>query len=303
MPVRRGQVLAAACVAAAAVLRLVLDPVLGDSVPFITLFPAVLVASAWAGPAAGVSALALGSVVAGFAWLSPARTLPAGAFPWAPPLAFLFLGGVVVAVAALLRELVDVHAMSEARARVLAHEMEHRVANVLGVVQAISRQTARNAATVAEHQASFEARIAALGRAQRLVTETRGAPPDIASLLRQVLEPFGEDRFALSGPPTAMPGELGTSLALLMHELGTNAVKHGALSAPDGRVAITWASEGERTALEWRELNGPPVAAPSRTGFGSRLLKTAFSPQQGEASIAFDPTGVRCSIRLATAAA
>jgi two-component sensor histidine kinase len=86
---------------------------------------------------------------------------------------------------------------------------------------------------------------------------------------------------------------------LLLHELSTNATKYGSLSVPRGMVAIRWEAEQNRVRLEWRELNGPPVAAPVRRGFGSRLLKTAFPAECGDASIAFDPDGVRCTVQFA----
>ncbi len=90
------------------------------------------------------------------------------------------------------------------------------------------------------------------------------------------------------GEAAGVPHEIGATLALLIHELGTNSLKYGALSVPEGTVAITWAKEGETVALDWQEHNGPKVLPPSRNGFGSRLMQTAFAPGRGEATIAFE---------------
>jgi two-component sensor histidine kinase len=293
--------LALAVMAVATALRFALNRFLDGNVPFITFFPAVLVASVWGGALAGLSALALGSLVAGYLWLTPFWSLDLNAASWAAMIAFWVLGGVLVLVASMLRALVDINIAARERADVMAHEMRHRVGNVLGVVQAIARQTARNAASVEDYQTTFEARIAALGRAQDLVAATDGLPLDLGLFIDNVLEPFDVDRFSPSGPSVALPPDLGSSLALLMHELGTNALKHGALRVPEGRVAIRWAREGGRVRLEWRESGGPPVVAPARIGFGSRLLKTAFPPNAGEAHIAYDATGVRCVIAFRAA--
>lgn len=212
--------------------------------------------------------------------------------------AFTVSASLLILIAALLRALVEAHVEAEERATILAHEMRHRVGNVLGLVQAISRQTARGVRTVEEHQTLFGARLMALGQAQALVAKNPEFPPDLEELLDRVLEPFGKDRFTLLGPRIGVRHDLGTSLALLIHELGINAMKHGALSVPEGRVAISWTSAINQVQLEWRESDGPPVAAPSRNGFGSRLLKTTFAPEQGEVSTEFKPGGLRCVVRF-----
>ena len=102
----------------------------------------------------------------------------------------------------------------------------------------------------------------------------------------------------MEGPAVIVPPHLASSCALLFYELGTNATKYGALSVPDGKVAITWIEENNSVSVNWRELNGPPVSEPSRTGFGTRLLKTAFPPNYGSAAVVYDSSGVRCSIEF-----
>ena len=179
---------------------------------------------------------------------------------------------------------------------VLAHEMTHRMRNVLGLVQGISHQTVLTSSTLSEYQRAFETRLLALARAQELIVDNSDIPTDLTALLDRALEPFGKDRFVMSGLATTVPRELASSLALLVHELGTNALKYGALCVPEGTIAISWASEQNRTRLVWKEMNGPPVAAPLREGFGTRLMKTAFPITWGSASIDFEPDGVQCQI-------
>lgn len=142
----------------------------------------------------------------------------------------------------------------------------------------------------------FTARLTALARAQQLVDENPDSPLDLLELLQYAIEPFGAERFLIEGPKVSVPHYLGSSCALLFHELGTNATKYGALSVPNGTVAINWKTEKNRVLLDWRELGGPPVVMPARAGFGSRLLKTAFPAEFGTATIVFDPDGVRCTV-------
>jgi two-component sensor histidine kinase len=205
----------------------------------------------------------------------------------------------VVVIAQMFRSLVQLHVEGEERAILLAHEIKHRANNLFGVVQAISAQTARNATFVADHQSIFMARLTALARARQLVSEDIASSPDLRAFLTHVLEPFEGGRFVLDGPPVPVPLYLGTSCALLLHELCTNATKYGALSVPDGLVSIIWAVEMKYVRLTWKERNGPPVEPPVRTGFGTRLLKTAFPAEYGQATVAFDPDCVRCIIEYA----
>jgi two-component sensor histidine kinase len=290
------------CTAAASLIRLALGPLLGDSVPFITFYPAVVVASVWGGALAGVVTLFLGSCVAVYAWFPPLPSIDFGASWWGVRIAVFWLGGgLLIIIAALLRALVYALIASEQQANLLAYETQHRARNVLGLVQAISRQTFRSACTPAEYQSIFEARLAALGRAQDLAVEQPQSAPNLVTLLNDILEPFGTERFSLDGPEFGVPHDLCLALALVVHELGTNALKYGALSVPDGSVTIDWvAAEPRQIRLRWRERNGPPVVVPPRAGFGSRLVQTAFPPGRGTASLAFEPDGVACTIYVPT---
>ncbi|MGA2044088.1 MAG: HWE histidine kinase domain-containing protein [Roseiarcus sp.] len=295
----RGQAVAVICVAAGTALRSLLDPLVHEYIPVVVFYPFVLVASVWGGSLAGLSALVLSAAVADYLWLPPLGSFAINASSAITLTAFVVVCLFGIFVASLLRALVEVHAEGEQRAILLAHEMKHRAGNLLGVVIAISGQTARGAASVAEHQALFTARLTALARAQQLGSDEAEAAPELREFLRQVVEPFGADRFVLEGPAVSAPVQLGPSFALLLHELSTNAVKYGALSGPRGTVAIKWETREKFVRLDWREIDGPPVARPARAGFGSRLLKTAFPSEYGQATMSFDPDGVRCTVYFA----
>jgi two-component sensor histidine kinase len=296
MPLWQGQLLGVICALAGILLRVALTPLLGHGFPFVTFFPAILIASLVGGPAAGLTCVVVASPVAAYLWLEPQMGLAIEAPSWLRIVVFWALSGLLITTLALLRALVRALVESEERALILAHEMTHRARNVLGLIQAISRQTFQSAATLADYQTLFEARLVALGRAQELVIENPNLPTDLKTLLDRVLEPFDTERFSFVGAPAGVPHEIGATLALLIHELGTNSLKYGALSAPEGHISVTWAADANRIKLDWDERNGPPVAPPARNGFGTRLMQTAFPPGRGEAAIVFEPNGVRCQI-------
>jgi two-component sensor histidine kinase len=296
VPFWRGQAIAGACVVAAAVLRWSLDPLLAGQLPFVTFFPAVLLASIWGGTWAGVTAVALTLAVAGTSWGGLAAGLRFEVLPAASLIAFIAFGGVVVFLSDLLRATLKDLARSERQAKLLASEMRHRVKNALAMASAVSRQTARTATSVPEYQALLEGRLDALAHAPEYGSERD--PPELRVLLAQVLDPFGLHRFERSGPALTFPAQAGGTLALVLHELATNATKHGALSLPTGRISLTWRQDPGKICIDWTERGGPEVAPPVRRGFGSRLLATGFPEDQASVVLEYHPEGVRCRIVL-----
>jgi two-component sensor histidine kinase len=296
VPFWRGQAIAGACVVAAAVLRWPLDPLLAGQLPFVTFFPAVLLASIWGGTWAGVTAVALTLAIAGTSWGGLATGLRFEVLPGASLIAFIAFGGMVVFLSDLLRATLKDLARSERQAQLLASEMRHRVKNALAMASAASRQTAHTATSVEEYQALLEGRLEALAHAPEYGSERD--PPELPVLLAQVLDPFGPHRFERSGPALTFPPHAGGTLALLLHELATNATKHGALSMPTGRVSLTWRQDPGAIRINWIERGGPSVAPPARRGFGSRLLATAFPEDQARVVLDYHPEGVRCQIVL-----
>ena len=168
------------------------------------------------------------------------------------------------------------------------------------MVHAIASETGRTAASVADFNARFTARVQALARLQDLAMGVSGAGAPLRELVRSQLEPFvdpASERVRIDGPDVRLTAEAGNSLTMALHELATNAAKYGALSNAQGQVAIRWAREDEgpaqRFRLEWRESGGPPVVEPQRRGFGRKVLgRLASGSLDGEAALDYRSQGV-----------
>ena len=197
----------------------------------------------------------------------------------------------------------DIHEkkVAEEHQRLLINELNHRVKNSLATVQAIAFQTLRGDTPLAEARARFEARLIALSKAHNLLTEQNWERAALERVVRDATEHLGgERRFCVSGPEVWLSPRAALALALALHELGTNAAKYGALSADCGRVEIAWTDDGGTLRLDWKEHGGPAVAAPTRRGFGSRLIEQGLGGDLGgEARIAFEADGLRCTVEAA----
>jgi len=195
----------------------------------------------------------------------------------------------------------DIHErrVAEEHQRLLINELNHRVKNTLATVQAIAFQTLKGDISLKEARARFEARLMALSRAHNLLTEQNWGGASLHRVVSDSTEHLSGERarFRMAGEPVWLSPRAALALALALHELGTNAAKHGALSVDTGEVSIAWRSEGGMLHLEWKETGGPPVAAPERRGFGSRLIEQGLaSDLGGTARLDFEPDGLRCRI-------
>ncbi|MCR5879183.1 PAS domain-containing sensor histidine kinase [Phenylobacterium sp. J367] len=185
----------------------------------------------------------------------------------------------------------------EARQRLLINELNHRVKNTLAAVQSIAGQTLRNAPSVAQARSGFESRLMALSRAHDVLTRRTWEGAEVAEIVAGVVQSFGADSFEVEGPNLNLPPGAALSLAMALHELGTNAAKYGALSVAEGRVAVRWEREDGALQLVWQERGGPPVVPPTRQGFGSRLIERGLPRELGgRARLEFAPGGVLCEI-------
>jgi two-component system CheB/CheR fusion protein len=204
---------------------------------------------------------------------------------------------------------VDVTGLTEAERhqRVLIEELQHRTRNLLNVVQAIVLQTLGKEGT----PKTLTERLAALGRVQSLVSRSKGEEVDLAEVVRLELRAYGgveDGRIAVSGPSVFLGFERVQILALALHELTTNAVKHGALKGDRGRLEIRWAVEsgaggGPVLVLDWCEsgVATPPDA--SRRGYGRELIERALSyTTRAKTRLAFGADGVSCRIEMPLAA-
>jgi two-component sensor histidine kinase len=152
---------------------------------------------------------------------------------------------------------------------------------------------------MAEARDAFQNRLASLAAAHDLLTRESWEGATLGDVVSQALGLYngGEARISWEGPPVRLDPKAAVSLVLALHELCTNATKYGALSVPEGRVALRWSVSGDKLGIEWRERGGPPVEAPGRRGFGLRMIERALAADlSGEARLEFDPEGLVCRI-------
>ena len=188
--------------------------------------------------------------------------------------------------------------------RVLVRELQHRVKNILTLVQSFARLTSTEGRSAEEFRDALVGRLHALARAHALFSEAQGRDVELVGLAERVVEPYRSDRaeaVAIKGEAgVTLDAKQGLTLGLMLHELATNAAKHGALSVPDGSVRIGWRAERDevpRLRLSWEERGGPPVEPPQRRGFGTRMIERAGSYElDGEARIDFAREGLRAEV-------
>ena len=206
----------------------------------------------------------------------------------------------------ILRDRSDAQAETERRGLLMA-EMSHRVRNTFATVQAVAAQTMRHTPDPAAFQGAFDDRLQALSRSHDVLVRAEGQDACLHALIESALNAYGGEpgRISVEGPPVLLPADMAITVSLAFHELATNAVKYGALSVPQGRVAVTWTAApsrhgGSQVSVLWRERDGPPVRQPKRRGFGSQLLEKGLSP--GNVHLDFQPGGLECRVCLPLAA-
>jgi two-component system CheB/CheR fusion protein len=188
----------------------------------------------------------------------------------------------------------------------LVDELNHRVRNMLQVVQAVAAHTLRRTPLPKEFARVFRGRILALARAHELVSVGGWGDVPLDELVRKELGPYAEGpgRLAVEGQPLRLKPKAALALGMVLHELATNAAKHGALSALGGRVTVSWMVEGggeaARLMLRWVEQGGPPVVDhPDRRGFGSELIERQVRhDMQGTVELIYEPSGLRATLAL-----
>ncbi|NIX76866.1 PAS domain-containing protein [Microvirga terricola] len=195
---------------------------------------------------------------------------------------------------------------AELRQQLLIRELHHRVKNTLATVQAIVGSTARTATSIDEFYQGFVGRIVSLARTHNLLTEDLWQKAALEDLIRTELGPYEDEarnRVTVEGPFVELPSEAAVPVGMAIHELTTNAAKHGALSTFGGAVEVKWSVEhsGEKPILHfsWTEQGGPRVAAPSQQGFGSRLLQRVLTTQlQADVKMDFRSDGLRFTMTM-----
>jgi PAS domain S-box-containing protein len=194
---------------------------------------------------------------------------------------------------------------AEERRHVLINELNHRVKNTLAIVQSLAQQSFKGSDVPAGARTAFESRLAALAKAHDLLTrESWEAAPLRAVVLQAVAPAWGGDagRLEVEGPELWLNPQTVVAMTLAIHELATNAMKYGALSADGGRVAVRWSvgdgdTSGPRLRFTWKESGGPTVAVPKGRGFGSRLIERSLAAElRGKVALDYRPEGLVCTI-------
>jgi PAS domain S-box-containing protein len=192
----------------------------------------------------------------------------------------------------------------EAHLRLLMRELTHRSKNLLAVIQAMGRQTARHTNSAEEFLDQFGARLQALATSHDLLVQESWYGASLAALTRQQLGHYingPRTQISIDGPPVVLRPEAAQSVGLALHELAANAAKYGALSVPDGRVNIRWQrrdkDKGDGIEISWSESDGPNVRVPDHRGFGTLVVEKNLSRVlDADVRLDFDPAGVRCQI-------
>jgi two-component sensor histidine kinase len=178
--------------------------------------------------------------------------------------------------------------------KLVVEEFQHRLKNKSSSIHAVLHLVLQDQPKIWD---SIDQRIRALSATDDLIARVDGSGCDIKDLLISELGPYGHVRFTLNGGPLFLPAKLAVSLALIFHELATNAGKYGAFSSARGMLQVSWSVTDDRLNVIWDETEGPPVGAIGEAGFGTKLLKSALRPFDGKTEIAFLKTGVHCTMQ------
>ncbi|MBL0935285.1 MAG: PAS domain-containing protein [Rhizobiaceae bacterium] len=185
--------------------------------------------------------------------------------------------------------------------RLLLDELNHRVKNTLATVQSIAAQTLRAAPDLVTARKDFEGRLVALSKAHNLLSQTAWDSTTMRSLVGHELGHYDGSRISTSGPEVVLNPKASIAVAMVLHELSTNAAKYGALSGEAGRLDLAWRVDEANGDLriDWRETGGPPVSAPSRTGFGSRMMNLVMRGElNGAVDARYEPQGFACALTI-----
>ena len=207
--------------------------------------------------------------------------------------------GRVISASKIARDITE-RKRTEAHISVLAREAEHRAKNVLATVQAIVHLT--EAETVADYKTAVEGRVQALANVHTLFVKSHWSGAELHDLVTKELAPYRKGdgtRVAIDGPAFALEPDTAQTIAVVVHELTTNAIKYGALSVIEGRIVVSWTlNNSGQLVLRWTETGGPAVSTPMRKGVGTRVIASMIKQAGGEIRSDWHPTGLLCEISI-----
>ncbi len=279
----------------AVLLRLFVDPFVAGRLPFITFFPALIAVAVlcdlWITIGFVVASAVLGSLL----WDPPSEV--SAYYQLMGSILFILTAIVIVALTEGLKDAYSQIAATEERLRTVNGELMHRIRNLFQISSAVVSQSVKSASDPEEVKQAVLGRLSALSAAQTITQLGEGDAP-LARLVEVTLTPLrpSPDRLSVSGPPITLPAPVMTMLALVLYELGTNALKYGAWSGLKGIVEVRWGKADETLTIDWTERNGPPVETPKRVGAGSKLIRNAIP----EAAVDYrlERDGARCRVEF-----
>jgi two-component sensor histidine kinase len=288
-------VFALICVAIATLARLVLGLVSPDSAVFAPYYSATLVATLIGDASSGLLAAVSGGVLAVWLFVPSDWSLhPFMVEQVVSGLLYAASSAVIILAAESYRCLLQRLRDEKAMRQLLNRELNHRIKNILASVQAIISQTLRNQEDVRE----TSARIAALAATNDILVKSEWHGASLRDILLTEFKPYDLSHFLLAGDDIECPSEVAIFLALVVHELTTNALKYGALVRDAGRVTVAWFKTDQILHLEWMECGGPRPEGHARQGFGTRLLQAGARQFNGSVEMIFEQSGLCVRLSL-----
>jgi two-component sensor histidine kinase len=288
---------AACCLALATAARWCLSLIRPD-VFFTPYFPAVVFATAFGGYRIGIATAVIGGTLGVTVNFSDA---PADFARLALLVIYLIVCGLTIwgvehyrSIGAQQRQVSKRLLQEEQYRKLVVEEFQHRLKNKLSTIHAVIHLVLQDQPQI---WTGIDQRLRALSATDDLIARVDGTGCDIKDLLISELGPYGHVRFTLNGNPLFLPAKLAVSLALIFHELATNAGKYGAFSSTRGLLHVSWSVSDDRLNITWDETEGPPIETVGAAGFGTKLLKSALRPFDGKTEIAFLRTGLHCTMQ------
>ncbi len=289
-------VVAALFVVAAALLRWCLGLYSYELQAFTTFYPAVLFAAILGGSGPGLFAVALGGFIGWWEFLSPfVALLPLSRSDTINLVTYFAASLLIVWATEHYRRLTKRLTDEQALRKLAVDELSHRLKNKVATIQSIVSFRLRDYPEVRDDIASA---LAALMATDDLITATQGQGAPLRDIIGAEFKPYDLSRVSLAGPKCLLAPKVALTMALLIHELATNAAKYGALSDSAGKLCIGWTLSGKQLDITWQESGGPRISPPDHSGFGTRLFKRALEPFEGKVEADFNPTGLVCKLSL-----
>lgn len=284
------------CVAVAALARWSIGLFFVGVVPFATFFPATLIAALVGGVGPGTFAAIIGGAIGWWAFIEPTMAwFPLTAGQTVSICAYCATSLVLVWAANHYRSLTKRLQQEEKFRQLAVEELAHRLKNKVATIQSIVTLRLRDNPEARDEIVSC---LTSLRATDDLILAAQGKGANFGDILAAELEPYDASRLSVEGPQVLLPPKIALMLALLVHELTTNAAKYGALSVSSGEISVKWSYAEPVLEIVWRESGGPTVSPPDRRGFGTRLFLRALDQFNGKVEATFAPTGLVCELRI-----